>query len=148
MLQGAEAVPIRWTAPEILQSRQANKYLKMPYSKEGDVWSYGVIIYEVFSGACTPYSEELTLQQVEEQVCSQDEPLRLSRAKQCPDQLWVIQQNCFADKQHRPTFEKITQELNSAEQDMPDKQVSLREKQMLVNLIQEDDGIYRMEQDT
>ena len=40
-------VPVRWTAPEALQ------YSK--YSTASDVWSFGVVLYEIWSLASKPY---------------------------------------------------------------------------------------------
>ena len=40
-------VPVRWTAPEALQ------YSK--YSTASDIWSFGVVLYEIWSLASKPY---------------------------------------------------------------------------------------------
>lgn len=40
-------LPIRWTAPEALRDGI--------FSEKSDVWSFGVLLYEMYSGAATPY---------------------------------------------------------------------------------------------
>ena len=42
-------IPIRWTAPEVLN------YYK--YSTASDVWSYGVVMYEIWSLGIRPYQQ-------------------------------------------------------------------------------------------
>lgn len=46
---GATVVPIRYMAPESIRKRQ--------WSKESDVWSFGVVIWEVFSNGEYPYGD-------------------------------------------------------------------------------------------
>ena len=48
-------IPVRWTAPEALKQRK--------YSTASDVWSYGVVLFEVWSLASRPYGT-LTNEQV------------------------------------------------------------------------------------
>ena len=50
-------IPIKWTAPEAINCKQ--------YSTASDVWSYGCLLYEIWSLGCKPYN---TLTNV--QVCS------------------------------------------------------------------------------
>ena len=48
-------IPVKWTAPEALQYRL--------YSAASDVWSYGVVLYEIWSLGERPY-HDLTNDQV------------------------------------------------------------------------------------
>lgn len=41
------AVPVRWTSLEALEERK--------YTEKSDVWAFGVLCYEVFTAAVTPY---------------------------------------------------------------------------------------------
>lgn len=58
-LQGDE-LPIRWSAIEVLTENK--------YTKASDVWSFGVLIFEVMSRGARPYDEFATLAEVATQI--------------------------------------------------------------------------------
>lgn len=45
---GMKQIPIKWTAPEALNFGK--------YTTLCDVWSYGILIWEIFSKGDTPYA--------------------------------------------------------------------------------------------
>ncbi|CAI8014456.1 Ephrin type-B receptor 3, partial [Geodia barretti] len=49
-------VPFKWTAPEALHYRK--------YSSASDVWSYGVLLWEIWSLGHTPYKDYNTTEEV------------------------------------------------------------------------------------
>lgn len=52
--QGNTALPVKWMAPEAFWGK---------HTSASDVWSYGVVCYEVYSGGQTPW-ESLSTQQL------------------------------------------------------------------------------------
>ena len=47
-------IPVKWTAPEALHYRK--------YSTASDVWSYGCLLYEIWSLGCKPFHDVTNVQ--------------------------------------------------------------------------------------
>lgn len=60
------AIPVRWTAPEGYDGK---------HCLESDVWSYGVLLWEVFTNAKMPYHHLKTSIEVVNKVRDEDWPL-------------------------------------------------------------------------
>ncbi|ELK25833.1 Tyrosine-protein kinase Srms [Myotis davidii] len=86
-------IPVKWTAPEAAHYRV--------YSPKSDVWSFGVLLYEVFSYGQCPYegmSNHETLQQIERGY-------RLPRPAACPAEAYVLMLACWkGSPEERPAF--------------------------------------------
>lgn len=81
-------LPVRWMAPESLKDGI--------FSSHSDVWSYGVVLWEMATLAHQPY-----------QGLSNDQVLRyvidggiMERPENCPDKLYNLMRKCW---HHRPT---------------------------------------------
>ena len=100
-VNGHAVLPVRWMSPESL--------IYGKFSKEGDVWSFGVVMWEVFSFALQPYygisNEEVT------------EAIRrgkhLNRPDECPSEVFRLMKDCWnMDPGLRPEFQEILDTLS------------------------------------
>lgn len=90
-------VPLRWLSPEAIKSGH--------YSEKSDVWSFGVTMWEIFSGGKKPYAD-LDNKEVQESVCSD---VRLPTLVECPKHVTAVMERCWlVDISQRPTFEELT----------------------------------------
>lgn len=89
-------LPVRWMAPESLKDGV--------FTSSSDVWSYGVVLWEMATLASQPY-----------QGLSNDQVLRyvidggvMERPENCPDKLYTLMRYCWQHKPtSRPTFIKL-----------------------------------------
>ncbi|XP_015259607.1 PREDICTED: ephrin type-A receptor 4a-like isoform X2 [Cyprinodon variegatus] len=89
-------IPIRWTAPEAIAYRT--------FSSSSDVWSYGVVMWEVMSYGERPYWN-LTNRDV---IKSVEEGYRLPAPMGCPGALHTLMLDCWQkDRNERPRFCQI-----------------------------------------
>ncbi|KAK2850077.1 hypothetical protein Q7C36_008860 [Tachysurus vachellii] len=94
-------IPIRWTAPEAITYRK--------FTSASDVWSYGIVLWEVLSYGERPYWE-MSNQDVIKAV---DEGYRLPPPMDCPAPLYQLMLDCWQkDRNNRPKFEQIVSILD------------------------------------
>jgi focal adhesion kinase 1 len=75
-----DKIPVRWMAPESVEHRK--------YSTKSDVWSFGVLVWEVLNRGALPF-QELT---AEGAVSAVLRGQRLAQPPDCPDPLYAC---CF-----------------------------------------------------
>ncbi|KAJ8402051.1 hypothetical protein AAFF_G00372860 [Aldrovandia affinis] len=94
-------IPIRWTAPEAIAFRK--------FTSASDVWSYGIVMWEVMSYGERPYWE-MSNQDVIKAV---EESYRLPGPMDCPAALYQLMMDCWQkDRNSRPKFEEIVSLLD------------------------------------
>ncbi|XP_075401070.1 ephrin type-A receptor 5 isoform X9 [Tenrec ecaudatus] len=94
-------IPIRWTAPEAISFRK--------FTSASDVWSYGIVMWEVVSYGERPYWE-MSNQDVIKAV---EEGYRLPSPMDCPAALYQLMLDCWQkDRNSRPKFEEIVNMLD------------------------------------
>ncbi|KAK3783208.1 hypothetical protein RRG08_047000 [Elysia crispata] len=88
--------PIKWTAPEAA--------LRQKFSVKSDVWSYGILLYELMTRGRIPYpgmDNKTVLEQVERGY-------RMDRPTDTPEGVYIKMLECWhEDPDQRPTFEHL-----------------------------------------
>lgn len=104
-------LPIKWMAVESLTHRI--------FSSQSDVWSYGIVLWELFSLSKTPYPG---VQADESFARKLESGFRMSKPSFSTDDLYKVMKDCWlAEPELRPTFnelaEKMGEELKDGEKD-------------------------------
>jgi len=95
------ANPVRWMALESLERRT--------YSKKSDVWSYGVLKYEIWSLGKFPYHHIHDDREVSRAVVAGE---RLPRPSDCPEEIYAIMQSCWRSvPKDRPSMSDVQTRL-------------------------------------
>lgn len=93
-------LPIKWMAPEAIFERI--------FSPASDVWSFGVVLWEILTLAKSPYGK-LDLDSFIEFISSGN---RLHQPFNCPDSMYKIMLQCWEyDPRLRPSFNELYQYL-------------------------------------
>ncbi|KAH7714957.1 Protein F09A5.2 [Aphelenchoides avenae] len=89
-------MPVRWLPPEALST--AN------FSSASDVWSYAVLLFEIFSAGRMPYAEL----QAQDVLVYLQVGGRLEQPTLCPADVYDLMKACWHDQpSDRPTFQTI-----------------------------------------
>jgi serine/threonine protein kinase len=106
--QDAAVIPIKWLAPETLESLDSSKIL---YNDKTDVWSYGVTLWEIYSKGDAPYAKYKSADMKKHLKTG----TRLSRPDACPPDLFdkVVYPCWNATPKKRPSFQKICSEIET-----------------------------------
>jgi len=98
------AGPTRWMAPESLKRRV--------YSKKTDVWSFGVVLVEIWTLGMIPYHLIADDKEVARMVLEGE---RLLRPDNCPDHVYTTMQNCWKSApKDRPSMTELQTALQEA----------------------------------
>ncbi|XP_058455989.1 tyrosine-protein kinase Fer isoform X1 [Malaya genurostris] len=93
---GMKQIPIKWTAPEALNFGK--------YTSLCDVWSYGILVWEIFSRGDTPYSG-LSNSRARERI---DEGYRMPAPENTPPEMYRLMLKCWSyEPENRPHFDEI-----------------------------------------
>ncbi|XP_062992589.1 serine/threonine-protein kinase LMTK3 [Elgaria multicarinata webbii] len=100
-------IPLRWVAPELLDEMHGN-LMVVDQTKESNVWSMGVTIWELFEFGSQPYrhlsDEEVLTFVIKEQQMKLAKPrLKLPYS----DYWYEVMQSCWLPASHRPTMEEL-----------------------------------------
>ncbi|XP_060092926.1 ephrin type-A receptor 1 [Heteronotia binoei] len=93
-------IPIRWTAPEAIAHRI--------FTSASDVWSFGIVTWEVFSYGDKPYGD-MSNQEVMKSI---EDGYRLPPPVDCPSIVYELMKLCWSyNRTRRPRFREIHAQL-------------------------------------
>ncbi|XP_008262512.1 high affinity nerve growth factor receptor [Oryctolagus cuniculus] len=105
---GRTMLPIRWMPPESILYRK--------FSTESDVWSFGVVLWEIFTYGKQPWYQ-LSNTEVIECITKGRE---LERPRACPPEVYAIMQGCWQwDPQQRHSIKDVHARLQALAQAPP-----------------------------
>nr|XP_048281423.1 proto-oncogene tyrosine-protein kinase ROS isoform X3 [Myodes glareolus] len=98
--RGEGLLPVRWMAPENLMDGI--------FTSQSDVWSFGILVWEILTLGHQPYPAHSNL----DVLNYVQEGGRLEPPRNCPDDLWNLMSQCWAQEpDQRPTFQTIQDQL-------------------------------------
>lgn len=97
--------PLRWMAPESIE--------KFTCTSKSDVWSFGVVLWEIGTLGAFPYDSISNDCILEYLLYSLKREIRLMRPEICTDELYSLMLKCWSLKpEERPSFQQIVDHLN------------------------------------
>uniref|UniRef100_A0A8C2E9V0 receptor protein-tyrosine kinase n=1 Tax=Cyprinus carpio TaxID=7962 RepID=A0A8C2E9V0_CYPCA len=99
VLRGNARLPVKWMSPESL--------FACVYTFESDVWSYGILLWEIFSLGNTPYPGIPVGSTFYKMI---QDGYRMSEPEFAPSEVYEVMRWCWsADPLKRPTFKKLVE---------------------------------------
>eukprot|EP01119_Soliformovum_irregulare_P018797 TRINITY_DN5828_c1_g1_i3.p1 TRINITY_DN5828_c1_g1~~TRINITY_DN5828_c1_g1_i3.p1 ORF type:complete len:430 (-),score=114.88 TRINITY_DN5828_c1_g1_i3:174-1463(-) len=95
-----EKFPVRWVPAEVLEDRR--------FTEQSDVWSFGILMWEVFTQGQVPYGRLTSNQDVMSAILELEHPQVPSHM---PEDMKSLMLSCWNEEGKRPTFRDITSAL-------------------------------------
>ncbi|TNN81984.1 Tyrosine-protein kinase CSK [Liparis tanakae] len=109
--QDTAKLPVKWTSPEALREKK--------FSTKSDVWSYGILLWEIYSFGRVPYPR-IPLKDVVPRV---EKGYKMDCPEGCPEVVYNIMKQCWnLDPAARPSFQMLKEWLQHINQGMIKKQ--------------------------
>lgn len=96
--KGSTFLPVKWMAPESIFDNM--------YTTLSDVWSYGILLWEIFSLGGTPYPGMVVDSSFYNKIKS---GYRMSKPELAPDDVYEMMMRCWnSEPEKRPSFQGLT----------------------------------------
>ncbi|KAJ8976163.1 hypothetical protein NQ317_002051 [Molorchus minor] len=101
--RGDGPLPVKWMAIESIRDRV--------FSTQSDVWSFGIVLWEFFSLARTPYPGMAADEKLYQKLV---EGYRMESPEYSPKQIYTLMIDCWATKPlARPSFAKLAESIGT-----------------------------------
>jgi len=115
--KNSSQIPIKWTAPEAI--KKGRKYI---YAS--DIWSFGVVLYELFEFGKEPY-HEMENKEVKRQIMKDAPMWQFLSLKDAPDGIDNLLKDCLNnDPEKRPTFKECFDRLSKIAEELDGNQIA------------------------
>ncbi|XP_043647879.1 fibroblast growth factor receptor homolog 2 [Drosophila teissieri] len=95
-------LPIKWMAPESLQEKK--------YDSQSDVWSYGVLLWEIMTYGDQPYPHILSAEELYSYLITGQ---RMEKPSKCSLNIYVVMRQCWHfESCARPTFAELVESFD------------------------------------
>ncbi|XP_077372269.1 tyrosine-protein kinase CSK-like [Festucalex cinctus] len=106
-LEDTNKLPVKWTSPEALKEKK--------FSTKSDVWSYGVLLWEIYSFGRMPYPKI----QSKHVVSHLETGYRMPSPDGCPEALYDIMKCCWhLNPESRPSFHLLKEWLSDVRKEL------------------------------
>ncbi|XP_071196064.1 macrophage colony-stimulating factor 1 receptor 1-like isoform X2 [Salvelinus alpinus] len=110
VVKGNARLPVKWMAPESI--------FECVYTVQSDVWSYGILLWEIFSLGKSPYPNVVVDTRFYKMI---KDGCYMSQPDFSPPEIYTIMKLCWnLDPTERPTFSTIGQLIQKLLPDQPD----------------------------
>jgi len=100
-------LPFKSTAPEALRKKK--------FSSQSDVWSFGILLWEMIQHGDEPYPGVFSIREILKLLATGE---RLEVTEECPPELLKLMNDCWVEQpKQRPTFSEIVSRLSGMEWD-------------------------------
>lgn len=94
-------IRIKWTAPEAIKEKL--------YSNKSDMWSFGILLWEIFSYGRVPYPK-IPVNEVMNQI---EQGYQMEKPDGCPDEIYALMKETWQyDRTLRPSFSTMLTKLH------------------------------------
>nr|XP_046247950.1 mast/stem cell growth factor receptor kita isoform X2 [Scatophagus argus] len=101
VVKGNARLPVKWMSPESI--------FECVYTFESDVWSYGILLWEIFSLGSSPYPGMPVDAKFYKLI---KEGYRMEAPEFAPSEMYQIMRSCWdADPVNRPPFRKVVERI-------------------------------------
>ncbi|XP_026881912.2 macrophage colony-stimulating factor 1 receptor [Electrophorus electricus] len=126
VVRGNARLPVKWMSPESI--------FECVYTVQSDVWSYGILLWEIFSLGRSPYPDVVVDTRFYEMIKS---GYHMSQPDFAPKEMYTIMKQCWSlEPNLRPPFSRVLQLITKLQPEMQDSNTDQQYKNLRKELQQ------------